>query len=115
MGIVYKDNDELNKALSMYKLALAINQSLGSKEGMADNYGNMGNVYRINGELDQAWLVYNQALEINKTLGRKSAMAAVEYILIVVQRLLMAQQFALGLMLRLHFLSCGSCFPYSLQ
>ena len=40
--------------MEAYKKALALNQELGRKEGMANQYGNLGTVYSARGDLDGA-------------------------------------------------------------
>jgi protein O-GlcNAc transferase len=45
----------------MHRQALELNQALGYKEGMANQYGNLGLVYRIRGDLDRAEAMYRQA------------------------------------------------------
>ncbi len=55
--------------------ALEINEALGRKEGMANQYGNLGNLEQTRGNLDAAEGYYKQSLEIEKALGRKEGMA----------------------------------------
>ncbi|CAK8710771.1 hypothetical protein GKODMF_01885 [Candidatus Electrothrix gigas] len=52
-----------------------LHKALGSKEGMAANYGSLGLMYRIRGELDKAEEMHRKALELDKALGRKEGMA----------------------------------------
>ena len=59
----------------MYRKALALNEALGSKEGMASNYGNLGLVYKTRGELDKAEEMYKKSLEIT-SLGLEGGTAA---------------------------------------
>ena len=60
----------------MYQKALALNEVLGRKEGMATNYGNLGNIYNARGELDKAEAMYQKALSLDEALGSKEGMAA---------------------------------------
>ena len=46
------------------------------KEGMANQYGNLGNVHQTRGELEQAVQMYEKALTINGELGRQEGMAS---------------------------------------
>ena len=75
LGILYKIRGELDRAEEMYQNSLAINETLGSKEGMANAYGNLGNLYQIRGELDRAEGMHQKSLTINETLGRKEGIA----------------------------------------
>jgi protein O-GlcNAc transferase len=75
MGLVYRTQGDLDKALEVYEKALEIYKELGYKEGVAANYGNMGNVYRTRGDLDKALEIHGKSLEIDKELGRKEGMA----------------------------------------
>ena len=71
MGIVYKTKGELDEALEYYGKALELNEELGSKKGIASQFGNMGNVYQIKGELDEALEYYEKALLIFRNLGNR--------------------------------------------
>ena len=59
----------------MYGKSLALSEALGRKEGMANQYGNLGNLYSIRGDLDRAEEMYEKSLEIDEALGRKEGMA----------------------------------------
>ncbi|HEX7635256.1 MAG TPA: tetratricopeptide repeat protein, partial [Noviherbaspirillum sp.] len=67
---------ELERAEEMYRKALAIEEALGRKEGMASDYGNLGILYWDRGELDRAEEMYRKSLAINEALGRKEGMAS---------------------------------------
>ena len=45
LGIVYRTRGDLNEAEAMHKKALALDEALGCKEGMAKAYSNLGTVY----------------------------------------------------------------------
>ena len=60
----------------MYEKSLGLNEALGRKEGMANQYGNLGIVYQTRGELDRAVEMYEKSLEIEEALGRKEGMAS---------------------------------------
>ena len=57
---------DLDDAENMYRQALATNEELGRKEGMAAQYGNLGIVCRVRGDLDEAESQQRKALEIYK-------------------------------------------------
>jgi lipopolysaccharide biosynthesis regulator YciM len=46
----------------MYQKSLTNNETLGRKEGMADQYGNLGNLFKTRGELDRAEEMYQKSL-----------------------------------------------------
>jgi Tfp pilus assembly protein PilF len=48
----------------MYKQALAIDEALGRKEGMANAYFNLGIVHLTRGELTQAEAMYKNSLQL---------------------------------------------------
>ncbi len=60
----------------MHKKALALNEALGRKEGIARAYGDLGNVYFTRGELDRAEEMHKKALALDEALGRKEGMAS---------------------------------------
>jgi tetratricopeptide (TPR) repeat protein len=66
----------LDKAEEMHSKALALHEALGSKEGMAQNYGNLGIVYDTRGDLDKAEKMYRKSLALHEALGSKKGMAA---------------------------------------
>lgn len=68
-------NGPLDQAEAIYKKSLAINKVLGRKEGLANQYGNLGILYDMRGDLDQAEAIYTKALAIDEALGHKQGMA----------------------------------------
>ena len=66
---------DLDRAEENFRQVLAINEQLGRREGMANQYGNLGNVYSTRGDLDRAETMYRQALAINEPVGRREGMA----------------------------------------
>jgi tetratricopeptide (TPR) repeat protein len=60
----------------MQKKSLAIAEKLGSREGMASAYGNLGLIYQTRGELDRAEEMQKKSLAINKMLGRQEGMGS---------------------------------------
>jgi len=75
LGILYKTRGDLDKAEAMYEKSLAINEALGRKEGMANQYGHLGILYKTRGDLDKAEAMYQKALAIEEALGCKEGMA----------------------------------------
>jgi tetratricopeptide (TPR) repeat protein len=66
---LYQIRGDLEQAEAMYQKALALDEALGHKEGMASDYGNLGNVYRIRGDLEQAEAMYQKALALFQQIG----------------------------------------------
>ena len=64
------------QAEAMYRKALELNEALGRKEGMANNYDTLGSVYESRGDLTQAEAMYHKALELDEALGNKEGMAS---------------------------------------
>jgi tetratricopeptide (TPR) repeat protein len=72
LGNVYQIRGDLAQAKAMYKRALALNESLGSNEGLASAYGNLGLVYRTRGDLAHAEALHKKSLALDEALGSKA-------------------------------------------
>ena len=72
--VFYRPRGELDKAEEMHQKSLELYQALGSKEGLAANYGNLGLVYRTRGELERPRRC-TESLELDQALGSKQGMA----------------------------------------
>jgi protein O-GlcNAc transferase len=59
----------LDKAVEYYQKALKLMEDLGSKEGMANAYGNLGNVYQLKGDKTEAKRYYQMSLNLFKQIG----------------------------------------------
>ena len=57
------------------KKSLALNKSIGNKELMAQNYGNIGTIKKLKGDLDKALEYFSQSLAISQEIGSKESMA----------------------------------------
>jgi tetratricopeptide (TPR) repeat protein len=57
----------------MHKKALALHEAIDSKEGMAENYGNLGLVYETRGDLAQAEEMWKKSLRLFKEMGHPNA------------------------------------------
>ncbi len=75
LGHLLRRVGELEEAEAAYRKALALHDALGSKEGMANQYGNLGLVHRIRGDLDQAEAMHRNALALHEALGSKEGIA----------------------------------------
>ena len=53
----------------MYRKALAIDEAMGRKEGMAIQYGNLGNLFSDRGDLDGAEEMYRKSLALTRRWG----------------------------------------------
>ena len=54
MAVVYQVRGEYDRATATYLEALALSESLGDKQGVAENSINLGTVYEEQGRLDDA-------------------------------------------------------------
>lgn len=75
LGLLYKDQGDLDKAEEMYRKALTIDEKLNLKMEMATVYGNLGNLYLLRGDLDTAEEMHKKALAIDESLGLEEEMA----------------------------------------
>jgi class 3 adenylate cyclase len=73
---VYLNLSDYAKALEYYQKALAINEELGNKPGIAINLGNIGNVYNHLSDYAKALEYFEKALSINEELGNKLGVAS---------------------------------------
>ncbi|MDR3635843.1 MAG: tetratricopeptide repeat protein [Isosphaeraceae bacterium] len=67
---------EFAEAEASFLRALEINESLGRREGIAIQYGNLGLIYAVRGDLAGAESMYRKSLEIDESLGHREGMAA---------------------------------------
>jgi adenylate cyclase len=75
IGSVYQSLSDYPQALTYYQKALAINEKIGSKNGIARNRGNIGSVYRNLSDYPQALTYYQKALAIYEEEGSKDGIA----------------------------------------
>lgn len=68
---IYGTRGDLDGAEEMQLKALALNEGLGRKEGMAIGYGNLGNIYRIRGDVPRAREHYEKALALFEQIGAR--------------------------------------------
>jgi len=66
---------KLGRAEEMYQKSLDIFERLGHREGMANQYGNLGVLYQVRGELGRAEEMYLSSLQIDTALNRIEGMA----------------------------------------
>lgn len=71
MGNVYQARGDLDKALELYQKSLAINETLGLKEGMAIDCSNMGIVYQVRGEECMALEIWKKSSLLFGQIGTK--------------------------------------------
>ena len=81
LGVLYRQNGEPDRAEEMYRKALAIDEDLGRKEGMASDYGNLGGLYADKSEFDRAEEMYQKSLALFRELGAADRIAHVEGLL----------------------------------
>lgn len=63
---VYLSLNNLERADSVLRMALAGEQELGSPLGQAINYANIGSIFEQQGEIDSAWYYYQQSMTYNR-------------------------------------------------
>jgi len=66
---VAKEQENYPQAISYYQKALALNEELGRKEGIAIQYGNLGNVYQSQGDLGKAKKNWQISLSLFTEIG----------------------------------------------
>jgi tetratricopeptide (TPR) repeat protein len=76
LGDVRQTPGDLAEAESSLLVHLALYEWLGSKEGVAAAYGNLGMLYKALGDLAPAEAMYKEALKLHESLGRSEGMAA---------------------------------------
>ena len=75
LGNVYIDLGNNELADSIFRVALATEQRLGSKLGQAINCANLGSVLEETGQLDSAYHYYEQSLRCNEEAGSQLGIA----------------------------------------
>ncbi|RYD91543.1 MAG: tetratricopeptide repeat protein, partial [Sphingobacteriales bacterium] len=75
-GVVYEQQLRYDKALSVYKKALAIYEKLKKEDRIALTLNNIGIVYKFLGKFPQAIDYYNRSLTYSERLGDKFFVAA---------------------------------------
>ncbi len=69
LGIVFREKGKLDRALSLFREAQAIDKRLKSSLGLAYDFRNIGIVEQMLGRLDQAGEHLARALELTRTIG----------------------------------------------
>ena len=75
IGLMYGDLTQYTNALEYHKKALALDQELGNKIGVARHIGNIGLVYVQLAEYAKALEYYEKALALDEEFGNKAAVA----------------------------------------
>jgi tetratricopeptide (TPR) repeat protein len=75
LGLIFEILGIYGKALEFHNKALAINEHLQDRVGMAKDYGNIGNVLHERGNYDQALEYHKKSLAIYEELQDKVGMA----------------------------------------
>ena len=63
---VYMTTNNLERADSVLRLALAGEAALGSLTGQAINYANLGSIFEQRGKTDSAWAYYRRSMALNQ-------------------------------------------------
>jgi len=75
LGGIYERRGELDKAETIQKKALRIDEEHESPEGMALRMGSLGQIYRMKGHLHKAEQIHKRSLEIAEDLGAQELIA----------------------------------------
>ena len=75
LGLVYRTQGNLTKAIEFFEKALAIDESMGNKAGMAIAYNSLGLVHYTQEDLTKAIEFHEKALAIDESMGNKEGMA----------------------------------------
>jgi len=76
VGDIFQTRSQLAEAESSLLVHLELYQWLGSEEGMAAAYFNLGTAYQELGDLEAAEAMYTESLKIDAQLGRSDRIAA---------------------------------------
>ena len=60
---------EFDEAIGYYREAAELNAGIDNREGLADNYNNLGGVLQAKGDYEGALRLYELALSINEEIG----------------------------------------------
>ena len=75
LGLILWDLGMYGKALEFHNKALAIDEKMNNRVGMAKGYMNIGNVLTYQGNYDQALEYHNKALAIDEKMNNRVGMA----------------------------------------
>ncbi|MDZ4790072.1 MAG: hypothetical protein SGJ17_02530, partial [Hyphomicrobiales bacterium] len=65
-------------AEAMHKKALALNEALGRKQGMANNYGNLGQIHKQRGDMPGACANWRKARDFYRQIGARPQIEQVD-------------------------------------
>ena len=85
LGILYRTQGEFGRAEDMFKKALAIDEKLFYKKGIASEYGNLGILYGIKEDYEQAEEMLQKSLIIEEALDNKKGIAKIYCSLAIIQ------------------------------
>ncbi len=77
IGVIYKKQGNLQKALNVQLEALAVFKNNNDSMGISVTLTNMGEVFRIQKQFDKALASYEQSAEIKLTIGHQSGLGIV--------------------------------------
>ncbi|MCE5341864.1 MAG: tetratricopeptide repeat protein [Planctomycetaceae bacterium] len=69
MGVVFRDKKDFDKAEEMYLKALEIDKKLGSCEGLAIRYDNLGSIYEKRKDYNKDRECWSLAIEYFSKMG----------------------------------------------
>ena len=77
IGVIYKKQGNLPKALSVQSKALAVFENRNDSMGISISHTNIGEIYRIQKKYDQALTSYQKSATIKLSLGHQSGLGIV--------------------------------------
>ncbi|MBN4081769.1 tetratricopeptide repeat protein, partial [bacterium AH-315-C07] len=75
IGVSYKNQGEIDKALEYFFLSLKIREEIKDKSGMASSYNNIGAIYNNQGEIEKGLEYFFLSLKICEEIKDKIGMA----------------------------------------
>ncbi|TXB64833.1 tetratricopeptide repeat protein [Vicingus serpentipes] len=75
LGLIYRDEGDIEKALDYYTQSLKLLEVTNDKHGLADCLNNIGFLYKNKGELNNALDYYKRSLKIRTELNEKEGIA----------------------------------------
>ncbi len=71
LGFLYKENNNINKAIEYFQKAIKSNGELGNENAVKNLYVNVGMIYSEKENYEQALNCFKKSLQINEKLGKK--------------------------------------------
>lgn len=76
IGILHKNRNAFDSAVSYHQMALALRKKLGDEQGQASSYNNLGLTYDTKSDYENAMKYYIQSLRIREQMNDSAGMSA---------------------------------------